>query len=123
MVTPKRGKATVQNKPQKLENLVLARYPKVDREIVMHFDNTRLIPNNKLARDALNIVNKALVDNNNVLSTPLLCSRFLRNNNLVFTTGFNYNNREYDVYLPIICNAVASIGPVTVDINEQWSKT
>jgi hypothetical protein len=67
-------------------------------------------------------MNSALVDNKDVLSPPFLCSRFSRNNNLVFTTGFNHNNLDYDAYLPIICNALASIGPATAVINEQWSK-
>jgi hypothetical protein len=77
---------------------------------------------NKLARDALNMVNRALVNNKDVLSPPFLCSRFSRNNNLVFTTGFNHNNMDCDAYLSIICNVLASIGPATADINEQWSK-
>jgi hypothetical protein len=29
---------------------------------------------------------------------------------------------DYDAYMPIICSALASIGPATADINEQWSK-
>jgi hypothetical protein len=68
------------------------------------------------------MVNRALADHKDVLSPPFLCSRFSRNNNLVFTTGLNHNNMDYDAYLPIICNALASIGPETADINEQWSK-
>jgi hypothetical protein len=58
VVMPKRGKATVQNKPQKPEKLVQARYPKAGREIIIHFDkNTGFIPTNNLDRDALNMVN------------------------------------------------------------------
>jgi hypothetical protein len=123
IVVPKRGKAAVQNKPHKPEKLVQALYPKAEREIVVHFDKyTGFIPTNKLARDALDTVNRALVDNKDVLSPPFLCSRFSRNNNLVFTTGFNHNNMDYGAYSPIICNALASIGPATAVINEQWSK-
>jgi hypothetical protein len=58
-VTPKRGKATMQNKPQKPEKLVQALYQKAEREIVVHFDrntgfNTGFIPTDKLARGSLN---------------------------------------------------------------------
>jgi hypothetical protein len=53
----------VQNKPQKPEKLVQAFYLKAEREIVIHFDkNTGFIPTDKLARDVLNMVNRALVD-------------------------------------------------------------
>jgi hypothetical protein len=92
------------NAKQTLEagKLVRALYPKAEGEIVIHFDkNTGFTPTDKLARDALNMVNKVLVDKD-VLSPPFLCSRFSRNNNLVFTTSFNYNNIDYDVYLSII---------------------
>jgi hypothetical protein len=123
VITPKKGKATVQNKPQKPEKLVQALYPKAEREIAIHFDkNTGFIPTDKLARDALNMVNRALVDNKDVLSPPFLCSRFSRNNNLVFTVGYNHNNMYYDANLAIVCNALASISLATADINEQWSK-
>jgi hypothetical protein len=72
VVTPKRGKTTVQNKPQKPKKLVQALYPKAEREIVIHFDkNTGFIPIDKLARDALNMVSRALVDNKDVLSCVL----------------------------------------------------
>jgi hypothetical protein len=73
VVTPKRGKTTVQNKPQKPEKLVQALYPKAEREIVIYFDkNTGLIPTGKLTRDALNMVNRALVANKGVLFPPFL---------------------------------------------------
>jgi hypothetical protein len=122
IVVPKKGKAAVQNKLHKPEKLVQALYPKAEREIVIHFDkNTGSILTDELARDALNMVNRALVDNTGVLSPAFLCSRFSRNN-LVFTTGFNHKNMDYDAYLPIICNALASIGPATAVINEQWGK-
>jgi hypothetical protein len=60
----------VQNKSHKPERLVQALYPKAEREIVIHFDkNTGFISTDKLARDALNMVNRALVDNKDVHSS------------------------------------------------------
>jgi hypothetical protein len=77
----KTEKATVPNKPQKPENLIQALYSKAERKIVLQFDkNTGFIPTDKQAMDALNMVNRALVDNNDVFSPPSLCSRLSRNN-------------------------------------------
>jgi hypothetical protein len=95
------GKLQCKTNPRGRKNSFRPSTSKAEREIVIHFDkNTRFIPTDKLARDALNMVNRALVDNKDVFSPLFLCSRFSRNNNLVFTAGFNHNNMDYDAYLP-----------------------
>jgi hypothetical protein len=53
--------------------------------------------NHATATLALDLVNKLIVDNKDVLAPPLLQARFSLRDILVLTTGLNHNNIDYDV--------------------------
>jgi hypothetical protein len=92
----KRQNQSPQNtKQQKPGKLVAPKYPRSEREIVISFEHgTNEERNHATATFALDLVNKLIVDNKDVLTPPFLQTRFSLRDNLVLTTGLNHNNLD-----------------------------
>jgi hypothetical protein len=78
--------------------------------------------NHATATFALDLVNKLIVDNKDILTPPFLQARFFLRDNLVLATGLNHNNLDHEAYFSLICEALKPIGYGSVCINEKWTK-
>lgn len=109
--------------PPKPETLISAKYPIAEREIIVSFEgNTEMDLNEETADIALDMVNDAITDHQDIKAPPFIRSRFSLNNNLILTTGFTSRAIDYEAYLTIITDSLKHIGPASARVNEKWTK-
>jgi hypothetical protein len=77
-------------------------YPRTEREVIIESEKLLRIPTTLTYNSARNVVNKMLIDRNDVFAPPFVNARFSTNNNLVRTTPKTKINFEYEAYLGLM---------------------
>jgi hypothetical protein len=93
--------AQLQRRPRPQRLIPVEKYPKAEREV---------------------IVNRAILDYQNVKQFPFHLARVTANSNIVLTAAGNVRGVVYTDYVNVIADALMPYGACTAKVHEKWTK-